>query len=133
MVSFFALLTDHTSLTFFTCRPPAFHELVRQFSTSTQLKSAQQTEAEDPDEALRALDFEEQGAGYQAAYSKLAASETKTEDPVAYVGGDLKAYVGQRLSEAARVDPRIKTLIANSDAQIVAPFMQSLAAAGYSI
>lgn len=89
--------------------------------------------AEDPDEALRALDFEEQGAGYQAAYSKLAASETTTEDPVAYIGADVRAYVGQQLSSASKSDPRVKALIGMADPAAAAPFLQGLAESGYAI
>lgn len=42
-------------------------------------------EEEDPDAGLTAVDHEEQNAGYQAAYSRLAASESVTIDPVEYV------------------------------------------------
>jgi exportin-2 (importin alpha re-exporter) len=41
---------------------------------------------EDPDAGLTAIDYEEQNAGYQAAYSRLAASESVPVDPVAHVG-----------------------------------------------
>jgi len=40
---------------------------------------------EDPDAGLTAIDHEEQNAGYQATYSRLAASESATVDPVGYV------------------------------------------------
>ena len=40
---------------------------------------------EDPDAGLTAIDHEEQNAGYQAAYSRLAASESAVVDPVGYV------------------------------------------------
>jgi exportin-2 (importin alpha re-exporter) len=40
---------------------------------------------EDADEGLTAIDHEEQNAGYQAAYSRLAASESVAVDPVGYV------------------------------------------------
>jgi len=43
------------------------------------------TGEEDPDAGLTAIDHEEQNAGYQAAYSRLAASENATIDAVAYV------------------------------------------------
>lgn len=52
-----------------TFRPATSTELVKLFSAATHLKSAQQTVVEDPDEALRGT-----RRGYQAAYSKLAAS-----------------------------------------------------------
>ena len=44
---------------------------------------------ETTDEAITAIDFEEQGAGYQAAFSRLAASESAETDPVAYVQNPL--------------------------------------------
>ena len=37
---------------------------------------------DDADAGLTAIDHEEQNAGYQAAYSRLAASESVTVDPV---------------------------------------------------
>lgn len=39
----------------------------------------------DADAGLTAIDHEEQNAGYQAAYSRLAASESVAVDPVGYV------------------------------------------------
>jgi len=80
--------------------PAAFTELIKLFSATTHLKLVQ-TVVEDPDEALRALDFEEQDTGYQAA-------EMITERPVAYIGADVRAYVGQQLSSVSKNDPRIK-------------------------
>jgi len=44
---------------------------------------------ESTDEAITAIDFEEQDAGYQAAFSRLAASESAETDPVAYVQNPL--------------------------------------------
>ena len=113
-------------------RPAAFTELVKLFTSSSHLQSAQSTAAEDPDEILRSLDFEEQGAGYQAAYSKLAASETTSEDPVAHVA-DPRAYVGQELAAAAKADARIRNLVSAADPSVVRPFLQELAAAGYTL
>jgi exportin-2 (importin alpha re-exporter) len=40
---------------------------------------------EDADAGLTAIDHEEQNAGYQAAYSRLAATESVAVDPVGYV------------------------------------------------
>lgn len=97
------------------------------FSEFKHLTSAQ---TEDPDDALRALDFDEQGAGYQVSYSKLAASESVAEDPVAYVT-DPRAFVGQQLVEGAKVDPQLTQRIQQADASVVVPFMQMLAGAGY--
>lgn len=85
---------------------------------------------EDPDEVLRSIDFEEQGAGYQAAYSKLAASETVPEDPVAYVTNP-RQFVSQQLNAASAQNPRIPALIIAAEAtggNVVSAFVQSLAA-----
>lgn len=46
------------------------------------------------------IDYEEQTAGYQAAYSRLAASESGPVDPVAYVG-DVRAVLGRALGGGA--------------------------------
>ena len=85
---------------------------------------------EDPDAGLTAVDFEEQNAGYQAAYSRLAAAEGAAPDPVAYVR-DPRDFLGQELVRLAKADPRVKTLLGADPG--VAPFLQALAGAGYSI
>lgn len=66
---------------------------------------------EDPDAGLTAIDYEEQNAGYQAAYSRLAASETVSVDPVAYVPVP-RAFIEQELERLVKVDPRVQTLLA---------------------
>ena len=53
------------------------------------------------DEAITAIDFEEQSAGYQAAYSRLAASESVEADPVAYVQNPL-VFLQQGLERLTR-------------------------------
>lgn len=83
---------------------------------------------DDPDAGLTAVDYEEQTAGYQAAYSRLAASETAAVDPVAYVR-DPRDFLGQELGRLAKADPRVRTLLAE---QLIAPFVQSLKSAGYT-
>lgn len=52
------------------------------------------------DNEISAIDHEEQTAGYQAAYTKLAASETSTVDPVAYVP-DAVTFMRQQLASAS--------------------------------
>lgn len=128
----FAILTLFTHIAasqshhiFNPSRPTSLTALVKLFSDTLDLTSAQRTEAQDPDELLRSIDFEEQGAGYQAAYSKLAASETIVEDPVASVG-DSKEFVARQLGAAVGKDARIRGLVGMADAEIVGPFMQSL-------
>ncbi|KAI5122027.1 hypothetical protein M0805_008018 [Coniferiporia weirii] len=113
--------------------PAAFIELVKLFSESKHLQSAQSTAAEDPDEVLRSIDFEEQGAGYQAAYSKLAASEATPEDPFAHVH-DPRAFVGEQLALAVNHDKRIRGLIeaaVASGGDSVRSFVQGLVADGH--
>lgn len=91
--------------------------------------------AEDPDEVLRSIDFEEQGAGYQAAYSKLAASEVAPEDPVGRVS-DPRAFVGEQLGAAETREPRIRTLVqeaVSKEGETTQMFVQSLAVVGYKV
>ncbi|PCH33006.1 importin alpha re-exporter [Wolfiporia cocos MD-104 SS10] len=87
---------------------------------------------DDPDAGLTAIDYEEQTAGYQAAYSRLAASETVSVDLVAHIR-DPREYLGQELSKLTQRDPRVKTLISASDPEVAAPFTQSLASIGYGL
>lgn len=84
---------------------------------------------EDGDEGLTAIDFEEQNAGYQAAYSRLAASESGGVDPVAHIR-DPEAFLGLEISRVAKADPRVKTMLTTDPS--VAAFVQRLIATGYS-
>ncbi|EPS95676.1 hypothetical protein FOMPIDRAFT_1025652 [Fomitopsis schrenkii] len=86
---------------------------------------------EDPHAGITAIDFEEQTAGYQAAYSRLAASESVSVDPVAHVR-DPREYLGQQLVKLAQRDPRVKSLVGAADAAVAGPFLQALAAAGHA-
>ncbi|KIO33074.1 hypothetical protein M407DRAFT_204477 [Tulasnella calospora MUT 4182] len=70
-----------------------------------------QEQAEDPEAILTAIDYEEATAGYQASFSKLAASQPKRYDPVEYVP-DLSAYVKQTLAKAVAADTRARALLA---------------------
>ncbi|PPQ86179.1 hypothetical protein CVT25_006922 [Psilocybe cyanescens] len=65
---------------------------------------------------VTAIDFEEQNAGYQAAYSRLAASETgKVFDPVAYVSNPLQ-YLQQELEKlTSKYGQQVQGLIANAE------------------
>ena len=55
---------------------------------------------EDPDAGLTTIDYEEQNVGYQAAYSRLASSESSSVDPVAYVR-DPKELLEKELARLA--------------------------------
>ncbi|KAI0088382.1 importin alpha re-exporter [Irpex rosettiformis] len=106
--------------------PPTFAALVKLFSDPQYLTKND----EDPDAAITTIDFEEQNTGYQASYSRLAASEGAKLDPVAYVR-DPREFLGQELVRLSKTDPRVKALLAaNPD---VAPFVQGLANSGYVV
>ena len=86
----------------------------------------------DPTFGLTEIDHEEQNAGYQAAYSRLAASEAAPVDPVAWVS-DPKEYLGQELVRLSKNDPRVKSLLTLSDGAITGTFLKALASAGLVI
>ena len=114
----------------FPFRPGIFTALVKLFHESQYLDK--KDSEEDPDASLTVIDHEEQNAGYQASYSRLAASESVEVDPVAYVR-DSREYLGQELVRLSKSDGRIKTLLAAGDPNIVGPFIQSLSASGYAL
>lgn len=108
-------------------RSTAFGAVVKLFSEPQYLTKDKD---EDPDAGLTSIDYEEQNAGYQAAYSRLAASETVAIDPVVYVR-DPRDFLGQELSRLTKADPRVKTLLTADPSN--GPFLQALASSGYSI
>ena len=82
------------------------------------------------DTGFTSIDIEEQNAGYQAAYSKLAASETGYTDPVGFIQ-DPQAFLGQSLQVLVKEKPQIRVLlIKDSSTQ---SFIQQLVSDGYSI
>ncbi|KAG1763112.1 CAS/CSE protein [Suillus occidentalis] len=106
--------------------PPAFVSVVKLFSEPQYLSK---TKDEEQSTGITEIDFEEQTAGYQAAYSRLAAADSAPVDPVAYVR-DPQDFLGQALVKA---DPRVKVLLAAGDEKVVQPFVQALATSGYAI
>ncbi|KIM38838.1 hypothetical protein M413DRAFT_75629 [Hebeloma cylindrosporum] len=67
---------------------------------------------EEGDEAgMTSIDFEEQTAGYQAAYSRLAASETAEADPVAYVQNPLQFFQQELGKLSGKHGPQVKALV----------------------
>ncbi|KAI0340315.1 Cse1-domain-containing protein [Trametopsis cervina] len=107
--------------------PSVFGALAKLFSEPQYLTKDKE---DDPDAGLTAIDYEEQTAGYQAAYSRLAASESVSVDPVAYVR-DPRDFLGQELVRLSKQDPRVKSLLqANPE---VGPFVHALASAGYVV
>lgn len=106
--------------------PPAFVSVIKLFSEPQYLSKSKDDEQST---GITEIDFEEQTAGYQAAYSRLAAAEGASIDPVAYVR-DPRDFFGQALVKA---DPRVKGLLAAGDEKVVRPFVQALVASGYAI
>jgi len=104
--------------------PPAFTSLVQLFR-SQYLAGATTSSKTGDDTAsvgLTEVDQEEQTAGYQAAYSRLAASETTESDPVSYVR-DPEEYLRNELREMrGRNGQQLQTLLSAADASVVGPF-----------
>lgn len=80
-------------------RPATLSAIAKLFSEPQHLSSSQSGSSSDPtaSEGFTLIDLEEQNAGYQVSYSRLAASESAPVDPVAYAG-DVSVYVKNRLS-----------------------------------
>jgi len=107
--------------------PATFTALVKLFREPQYLKSKSD---EDADVGFTEIDYEEQTAGYQAAYSRLAASESAEVDPVANVR-DPQEFLGQELVKLSKSSPQVKTLLEAGDPTVVGPFVQALSAVGY--
>jgi len=71
--------------------PWMFTALLKLFPEPKYFKG-KEAESQDPYFGLTDVDYEDQNAGYQAAYSRLTASESAPADPVAYVG-NLKEFL----------------------------------------
>ena len=103
------------------------------FLEPQHLASKTSTEEEaDAQLGLTEVDYEEQTAGYQAAYSKLAASELAVVDPVAYVR-DPQDFLGKELGRMKKENMPVDMLLGavagrggNSNA-----FVDSIRRAGY--
>ncbi|KAH8102322.1 Cse1-domain-containing protein [Cristinia sonorae] len=106
---------------------PCTAALVKLISQPLQLKKETGV---DPDAGLTAIDYEEQTAGYQAAYSRLAASETEGVDPVAAVR-DPREFFGQELVQLSKSGAPVRQLVTVDPA--VKVFVDSLAATGYTV
>jgi exportin-2 (importin alpha re-exporter) len=112
-------------------RPLALTGLVKLFREPQYLESSKTDE--EPDLVLLQIDVEEQNVGYQAAYSKLAASELPEVDIVAYVR-DPQAFAGIKLSEfSRRHGQKARALIGTAEQGTVARFLAAMAGAGYVI
>lgn len=104
--------------------------MVKLFSEPQHFTNAKAND--DPHAGLTEIDYEEQTAGYQAAYSRLAASESAEVDPVGYVQ-DPQQFLGQALVAFSNAvgSQQAKDMIAAGNQSTVGPFLQALNAAGY--
>ena len=90
----------------------AYTSLGKLFSERQHLETKKE---EATDEAITAIDFEEQSAGYQAAFSRLAASESAEADPVAYVQNPL-LFLQQELERlTSKYGQQIQMLISAAE------------------
>lgn len=64
---------------------------------------------------MTAIDFEEQSTGYQAAYSRLAASEAPEADPTAYVQNPLQYLQQETEKLTAKYGQQVQGLINASE------------------
>ncbi|KAH6910802.1 importin alpha re-exporter [Coprinopsis sp. MPI-PUGE-AT-0042] len=86
--------------------PAGYSALGKLFSEPQYFK----TSDENATAGLTEIDFEEQTAGYQAAYSRLAASESKEVDPVAHVQNP-QGYLQEQLGALQSAYPQVNQLI----------------------
>lgn len=105
-----------------------FAALIKLYSEPQYLVTSTDTSDHAADTALTEVDFEEQTAGYQAAYSRLAASEMPEADPVGYVR-DAQAYLGQELVRMSKEVRGLKAMLEVADPG--GRFVVALAGAGY--
>ncbi|TFK31640.1 importin alpha re-exporter [Crucibulum laeve] len=92
--------------------PVAYTALGKLFSEPQYFKN--NTE-DDPHAGLTAIDYEEQTAGYQAAYSRLAASESTEIDPVAFVQNP-QQYLKQGLEALSKTyGQQVQMLISSAE------------------
>ncbi|KAF9074712.1 importin alpha re-exporter [Rhodocollybia butyracea] len=119
--------------------PTSLQALIKLFNEPQYLTKAVSNSA-DTDAttniAFTSIDYEEQTAGYQAAYSRLAASESATVelDPVVYVV-DPQKFVGEQFVAFGRAHGQsaVQMLLGKGDLAVIQPFVGSMAAAGYMI
>jgi exportin-2 (importin alpha re-exporter) len=90
-------------------RPGAFTALVKLFQEPQHLESRGTDESVQT--GLTEIDYEEQTAGYQAAYSRLAASESAAADPVAYVREPRDFLIQEIARRAGTNGPQLKQML----------------------
>ncbi|KAL4253719.1 XPO2/CSE1 family protein [Abortiporus biennis] len=93
----------------------AFSALGKLFSHPQYLASSKQEDNQDA--GLTIIDYEEQNAGYQAAYSRLAASESVVVDPASHIQ-DAQAYLGRELKVLLDKQPSLKDTLSSDPSAI---------------
>ncbi|KAF8452427.1 CAS/CSE protein [Boletus edulis BED1] len=114
-------------------RPVVFTALAKLFS-EPQYLAAKEVDSSDRT-GLTEIDYEEQTAGYQAAYSRLAASESGPVDPMMYVG-DVRAFLGRALGGGAGVvlsKERLMGFLGACEDPVVRAFLEGLVREGYLV
>jgi exportin-2 (importin alpha re-exporter) len=113
--------------------PVAFTALIKLFQEAQYLTKSEGSD--DPHAGITEIDYEEQTAGYQAAYSRLAASEETTKDPVGYVN-DPRQFLSQQLvvlsGKAPGMKDKLRTMIQSADPNIVRPFVEAAVNSGFA-
>lgn len=113
-----------------------FTALVKLFSEPHYLASKEGDSAGGT--GLTEIDYEEQTAGYQAAYSRLAASESGPVDPVGYVG-DVRAFLGRALGagggsgKVVLSKERLMGFLGGCEEPGVRAFLEGLVREGYLV
>jgi len=108
--------------------PLVFTTLAKLLSEPQHLKSSPQISSDAEAEiGFTQIDYEEQSAGYQAAYSRLAASEGPAVNPVAYVANAQEFFVKEM---AAWKEPRKAALVEAADQSVAGAVVTTLRQAG---
>jgi exportin-2 (importin alpha re-exporter) len=108
---------------------PRVLEAILGLYTSPAALAKSSTESATGDDAVTAIDYEEAGAGYQAGYSRLAASEGDKSDLASYVQ-DPRQYLVEQLTAALQDSSKpIRQLLA----QVQPDKLNQLTAAGLTV
>ncbi|PWN49609.1 Cse1-domain-containing protein [Violaceomyces palustris] len=105
--------------------PATLEALLRLFLLPQALSKGSQADEDD----LALADLEEQG--FQASYSKLAASETKKADPASFAGPDVREYFSHQLAGlSAQAPGKIPQLWQAADSSLTSPFSEYMVQKG---
>ena len=112
-------------------RPALVGQLVELFKEPKAFSSTAIADAGASDgTGMTNIDLEEQAAGYQAAYSKLATAIVPQTDVVAYAGnGDVRSYVAGEFTKLFGMQPDVvRALVGQqqADQNLILPFLSSL-------